>query len=105
MSVATKDNIKQQITVIIQSFAIQVLNGDLAYILHKERVSLKYIYKDNNSIYTIYLCKSRKTFLYITTVISGNTELLSNLTYAKVIQIVKIEINNIKVKLRGIGKC
>ncbi len=50
-------------------------------------------------------CKSIKTLLYITTVISDNTELLSNLTYAKVIQIVKIEINNRKVRLRGIGKC
>lgn len=75
------------------------------HIYFTKRAPLKYIYKDNNSIYTIYLCKSIKTLLYITTVISDNTELLSNLTYAKVIQIVKIEINNRKVRLRGIGKC
>lgn len=80
-----------------------MLNGDLAYIFNKES-TIKNIYKDNNSILQFIYVNQERRFFTIT-ILPDNTELLSNLTYAKVIQIVKIEINNIKVRLKGIGKC
>lgn len=75
----------------------------MAYIFNKES-TIKNIYKDNNSILQFIYVNQERRFFTIT-ILPDNTELLSNLTYAKVIQIVKIEINNIKVRLKGIGKC
>lgn len=104
--VATGDSMSPEITsgdIVICNPKAQVLNGDLVhYILHDES-AIKIYYRDKNDILQLIPINQEGCF-FTTTIMPDNTELLSNLTYAKVIQIIKVETNNRKARLRAVGK-